>query len=416
MTTKSTFEPYESLVFESLTPCVMEHYNDQFLDELDLTSNQHYDTPLLLRPFQDGKFGLGDSNTFGHLFVPDLQKFFKRLRSKINFKVKKFYGKQEKKVRLRVYAVGEYGPKRFRPHYHAIVWFDEPYAQAVLQQSVFESWKYGRVDCQRTTTGKAIGYVARYLNSNSCIPKILETSWAKPFSNHSILLGANAYKTACKGFENLTYEAIGRRSFNLDERVKLIAAPFSVQCSLFPKCYRYGFGDDNFNTLRYRLLDYLRQAYNGRTGKDIEELTQYEKVAWILDNCFTINGIPMIELFAGSKNLESTLYNAISVSRRFLCNCERFRCSPWYYYYKVIKKYYSDKDMDALKHFYERMVEDSNIPNFEPRWFMNDYVNIDVCEPDDPREMWNAMLQTKIASDNIKHKVQNEANFVLYSK
>ena len=42
MTTKSTFEPYESLVVESLTPRVMEHYNNQFLDELDLKPNRHY--------------------------------------------------------------------------------------------------------------------------------------------------------------------------------------------------------------------------------------------------------------------------------------------------------------------------------------------------------------------------------------
>ena len=32
----------ETVVVESLTPRVMEHYNDQFLDELNLDPNQHY--------------------------------------------------------------------------------------------------------------------------------------------------------------------------------------------------------------------------------------------------------------------------------------------------------------------------------------------------------------------------------------
>ena len=46
----------------------------------------------------------------GHIVKKDLQDFFKRLRY--------FLGEDK----IKYFACGEYGEKRFRPHYHAIIW------------------------------------------------------------------------------------------------------------------------------------------------------------------------------------------------------------------------------------------------------------------------------------------------------
>jgi len=64
------------------------------------------------------------ANQSGTLFKPDLQNFFKRYR--------KNYGE------FRYYAVGEYGEKRGRPHYHVLAFGVE-----ASQESLKETWKHG---------------------------------------------------------------------------------------------------------------------------------------------------------------------------------------------------------------------------------------------------------------------------------
>jgi len=62
----------------------------------------------------------------GTLFKPDLQGFFKRFR--------KNYGE------FRYYAVGEYGEKRGRPHYHVLA-----FGTQISEESLAETWKLGAV-------------------------------------------------------------------------------------------------------------------------------------------------------------------------------------------------------------------------------------------------------------------------------
>lgn len=93
----------------------------------------------------------------GGLRYSDLQKFWKRLRKK--------YGKQS----LRYYAVGEYGDRSLRPHYHAIVFgkaftegkipvTDELWTTAALERD----WGLGQVRVGNVTLGTA-SYCASYV-------------------------------------------------------------------------------------------------------------------------------------------------------------------------------------------------------------------------------------------------------------
>lgn len=82
----------------------------------------------------------------GTLVKKHLQDFFKRLRKN---------GKQK----IRYYAVGEYGEKYQRPHYHFIV-FGASYCELVRR--VEQDWSYGFVRIDNFSVGSA-RYVARYV-------------------------------------------------------------------------------------------------------------------------------------------------------------------------------------------------------------------------------------------------------------
>ena len=70
----------------------------------------------------------------------DLQLFFKRFRY--------YVAKRFPKEKVRYFAIGEYGPVHFRPHYHVLLFLQSDEALQVCSTALSEAWSYGRVDCQ----------------------------------------------------------------------------------------------------------------------------------------------------------------------------------------------------------------------------------------------------------------------------
>ena len=64
----------------------------------------------------------------------DLQKFLKRLR---------FYISKSCSSPISFFAVSEYGPRTFRPHFHILLYTDDRRIVENLIQFVAQSWKYG---------------------------------------------------------------------------------------------------------------------------------------------------------------------------------------------------------------------------------------------------------------------------------
>lgn len=92
------------------------------------------------------------------LVTKDLQDWFKRLR-------KRLYGNS--KGDLKYYAVGEYGTRFQRPHYHAILFNVQ--AKNVYKL-VAETWQKGRVDVQVPNKSEATcRYVAKYLHKGKVV-------------------------------------------------------------------------------------------------------------------------------------------------------------------------------------------------------------------------------------------------------
>lgn len=83
------------------------------------------------------------------LYKPDWQNFMKRLRKR---------QKEVSDVKLKYYAVGEYGSKTHRPHYHAILYSLDP----SLVDQVETIWGLGNTKVG-TVTSNSIDYVTKYV-------------------------------------------------------------------------------------------------------------------------------------------------------------------------------------------------------------------------------------------------------------
>lgn len=96
-------------------------------------------------------------NRIPYICNRDLDLFLKRLRS---------YYPDEK---LRYYAVSEYGPTSFRPHWHLLLLSNSERFSKTICENVPKAWSYGRCDTS-LSRGYAALYVASYLNSYISLP------------------------------------------------------------------------------------------------------------------------------------------------------------------------------------------------------------------------------------------------------
>lgn len=125
----------------------------------------------------------------------DFQKFMKRLRKQHS---------RYSKLALKYYAVGEYGTKTARPHYHALVFGLEP----KVAQKIDTIWGLGHVKVG-TVTHDSIDYVTKYVINKydfedypvppfSCISKGIGlehyNSNQKLYQNADTVVGGRGYK------------------------------------------------------------------------------------------------------------------------------------------------------------------------------------------------------------------------------
>jgi hypothetical protein len=88
----------------------------------------------------------GRDNLIPFLNYVDVQNYIKRLRKHLSLQL----GSYEP---LHFYAVGEYGPVHFRPHYHLLLFTNSEKISEVLRYCHDKSWKLGRSDFQRAAGG-----------------------------------------------------------------------------------------------------------------------------------------------------------------------------------------------------------------------------------------------------------------------
>ena len=119
----------------------------------------------------------GLDNLIPFLNYVDVQNYIKRLRKYLS----KFTNEK-----ISFYAVGEYGPVHFRPHFHLLLFSNSEKVSEVLRQCHDKSWKLGRSDFQ-TSRGGSASYVSSYINSLAAAPLLYRSCRAfKPYSRASL--------------------------------------------------------------------------------------------------------------------------------------------------------------------------------------------------------------------------------------
>jgi hypothetical protein len=128
----------------------------------------------------------GRDNLIPFLNYVDVQNYIKRLR-------KYLYKQLGSYETLHFYAVGEYGPVHFRPHYHLLLFTNSEKVAEALRYCHGKSWKLGRSDFQRSAGG-ASSYVASYVNSLSAAPLLYRSCRSfRPKSRASVRFFEKGY-------------------------------------------------------------------------------------------------------------------------------------------------------------------------------------------------------------------------------
>nr|CAI9752530.1 replication initiation protein [Microvirus sp.] len=186
-----------------------------------------------------------------YLRKSDLQLFFKRFR---------YFAKKITDEKVRYFAAGEYGPVHFRPHYHILLYFN---SQALLQacsEIILQSWKYGRVDCQRSK-GQCSSYVTSYVNSSCSLPKIYTIPSLRPFSLHSQRLGQGFLRSARPSVYESTAEDFIHRSVVLDGKYKEFNLWRSCYRFFYPKCRGFSTKSTCELSYSYRLYEVASRLF-----------------------------------------------------------------------------------------------------------------------------------------------------------
>lgn len=108
----------------------------------------------------------------------DLQLFFKRLRKLVVSK------SSTQESNIKYYAVGEYGGKSERPHYHVIIF------NVYNLELIEKAWGAGSVH-YGTVSGASIGYTLKYISKPNVYPKHKNDDRTKQFAVMSKGLAAH---------------------------------------------------------------------------------------------------------------------------------------------------------------------------------------------------------------------------------
>lgn len=143
-----------------------------------------------------------NSSGYMTLCKRDLQLFFKRLRKLC----------PERKISY--YAVGEYGGKSWRPHYHIILFNANP-------QMVEDSWLLGSSHFGNVTNA-SVGYTLKYISKCRRVPAHQNDDRVPEFSLMSKGLGLNYVTDAMKRWHK---DKLDVRMYHLIEGGKKISMP-----------------------------------------------------------------------------------------------------------------------------------------------------------------------------------------------
>lgn len=372
------------------------------------------------------------SDYIPYLNKVDIQLFIKRLR--------KYYGKNK----LRYFAVGEYGPKHFRPHYHLLLWFESPTSCKELEEVVSEKWSFGRIDVQKAR-GDAAKYVTGYANSFSFVPNLFKAfNKAKPFCLHSTKLGEKNIPYSSEDLLFNEYSSIDTLCVPHDGRNDELTLWRSYILRHVPRCSGLSYKNSYICYTSYTIFNFAKSEFSYESIYDLaEQIYNYVNMAnhnpykreqrkVIYDFFSRYFPNPNTYLHYTRKDMVESIINRIY--RDLLCSykfCKlaedidfddgssvyssfSSRYSALYHY---VVRFYKDRDLRILNNYYSKLEKFTK--DYET--YIKDYNLFDIIYN---QRYENKVIDTPVfnlynsqVDDNfnksIKHKIQNDLNNLL---
>lgn len=307
---------------------------------------------------EDIKFKVGN-NRIHYLCKKDLQLFIKRLRKQLS---------KYSDEKIRYYAVGEYGPVHFRPHFHLLVWFTDEKINEVFNECLDRAWRFGRTSSE-DSRGKCASYTAGYVNSDCNLPKIFMSDSTKPFCTHSAHLGESLFMQSKAEVYNMDFKEFSRRSVELSKGIQDIHMWSNIEAWYFPKCRDYArksLGERSYAYTIYRealefigekspyrqarfFTDFILNNRKGRKGTPLHKLLMYFQSFLDIDTTACI--VPKDDYTF--EKVFRAIYHDLYVSKHFCCNLMRPVHKGYYQLevqrlLRIIDKHYIDKDKDSF--------------------------------------------------------------------
>lgn len=190
-----------------------------------------------------------------YLNVKHLQDFIKRLRFYFSSTISQT--NDYAKSCLRYYAVGEYGPSTFRPHFHGLLFFNSDLVARQITHLISKSWPYGFVKAEHSR-GRCSSYCARYVNVVSALPKVYSHRSLRPFSVCSKFPSIGSLAIPSETFYQLLFG--GYSKFPLvrpsDNQVVDVQLWRSLENKWFPKIARFNHFSHNERVTLYGIASY----------------------------------------------------------------------------------------------------------------------------------------------------------------
>ncbi len=355
----------------------------------------------------------------------DLQKFIKRLRRRIE--TKNIYNNEK----IKYYAVSEYGPRTFRPHFHVLFYFENSQLSQDFGQLVHKAWTFG-YNYTTLSRGCVSSYVASYVNSLVATPEVFKGNATMPKSSHSALLALPLCQSQFKEVYRNDPSGLIRPVIRIKDGVRTTTAPWrSYKNYLFPKCYRYSDKSFHERVATYGLLHTIVRRYGEKdTLKDYLSLIKRDYynnvlISRIADNLLnpTDEGyiLPTDDILLGRLYQLKHYSNLMST----------FNLSSWQLV-KNIDTFYNSLDYQNLIEMYSCIVESehtlcssdyelfSQVYAYNSQYYQDDVVQFNgiLLEVDVIKDLYHKsglyqrlVNSRKIAyQQSIKHKYLNDLN------
>ena len=351
--------------------------------------------------------------SLARLFLASLRQRIKQKRFKVfnedgtySYKPNKFITDEK----ITYYLVGEYGTKSLRPHFHILLFFNDPVTLSALRQNVPQIWSYGRTDFQ-LATGSASSYVASYVSNNALLPQIYRNKHIRPRSKHSIHFGFKSMEVNKEKVQPSTPLFSLSFSFLADGKEKSCLFTNSFINSLYPKTLGFNSTDSRLLLQRYTVIKKALSIYPYASLLKCSshiywDICQGSFPQFLVDCGFNPSDFDF-RIHGDYALQESSIYRLLLISQKFINLCKILNYS-YVDYLSIIIDFYNKKSYLHLKELYTTLEDISVIPSYQDviTDYFRDPDSVYSCNSSYYKTIYND--EVILFNNNIKHKTLND--------